>query len=110
MEKESLPVMSDTKCGKLVSIHDDNKEFRERLNGATLLTAEVLYYMPDHPKLLQTFMWQTLDMAPKYPRLQQFLDYWRREIEAVIHSVRVAHGQPLEAPQWRNARGVITLN
>lgn len=102
--------MSDTKCGKLVSIHDDNKEFRERLSGATLLTAEVLYYMPDHPKLLQTFMWQTLDMAPKYPRLQQFLDYWRREIEAVIHSVRVAHGQPLEAPQWRNARGVITLN
>lgn len=111
MEKESLPVMSDAKCGKLVSIHDDaSREFRERLNGATLLTAEVLYYMPDHPKLLQTFMWQTLDMAPKYPRLQQFLDFWRREIDAVIHSVRVAHGEPLAAPQWRNARGVITMN
>src|SRR6218665_2369870 len=106
MKKESLPVMSHAKCGKLVSIHTDaNSEFRERLNGATLLTAEVLYYMPDHPKLLQTFMWQTLDMAPKYPRLEQFLDFWRREIEAVIHSVRVAHGQPLDVPQWRNARG-----
>ena len=103
--------MSNKTCGKLVSIDADAKlEFRERLNGATLLTAEVLYYMPDHPKLLQTYLWQTLDMAPKYPRLQQFLDFWRREIDAVIHSVRVAHGQPLEAPQWRNARGLITMN
>ena len=103
--------MSNTKCGKLVSIHDGaNDEFRQRLNGAKLLTAEVLYYMPDHPSLLQTYLWQTLDMAPKYPRLRQFLDFWRREIDAVIHSVRVAHGQPLDAPQWRQARGLITMN
>lgn len=107
MKKEFLPVMSDAKCGKLVSIHDGSNEFRERLNGATLLTAEVLYYMPDHPRLLQTFMWQTLDMAPKYPRLQQFLDFWRREIEAVIHSVRVAHGQPLDVPAWRKVDGIV---
>lgn len=103
--------MSDAKCGKLISIRDDaGSEFRERLSGATLLTAEVVYYMPDHPSLLQTFMWQTLDVAPKYPRLEQFLDFWRREIEAVIHSVRVAHGQPLDVPQWRHARGLITMN
>jgi uncharacterized protein Usg len=85
-------------------------EFEQRLKGATLLTAEVLYYMPDHPKLLQTFMWQTMDIAPKYPRLNQFLDYWRREIEAVIHSVRVAHSEPLAAPAWRNANGVLRLH
>jgi uncharacterized protein Usg len=103
--------MSNATCEKLISIHDDaGGEFRERLNGATLLTAEVLYYMPDHPSLLQAFMWQTLDVAPKYPRLEKFLDFWRREIDAVIHSVRVAHGQPLDVPQWRNARGIITMN
>jgi uncharacterized protein Usg len=85
-------------------------EFEQRLKGATLLTAEVLYYMPDHPKLLQTFMWQTLDIAPKYPRLAQFLDHWRREIEAVIHSVRVAHADPMAVPAWRNANGVLRLN
>jgi uncharacterized protein Usg len=28
----------------------------------------------------------------------------------VIHSVRVAHGEPLDIPDWRNARGVITMN
>ena len=59
-------------------------EFERRLKGATLLTAEVLYYMPDHPSLLQSFMWQLLDEAPRYPRLAAFLDHWRREIEAVI--------------------------
>jgi uncharacterized protein Usg len=85
-------------------------EFEQRLQGARLLTAEVLYYMPDHPKLLQTYLWQTLDVAPKFPRLHEFLEHWRREIEAVIHSVRVAHGEPLDAPQWRHANGILRMN
>ena len=103
--------MSYAKCGKLVTIaaHADS-EFGQRLRGSVMVTAEVLYYIPDHPKLLQTFMWQTLDVAPRFPRVETFLDFWRREIEAVIHSVRVAHGEPLDIPDWRNARGVITMN
>ena len=85
-------------------------EIEQRLKGATLLTAEVLYYMPDHPKLLQTFMWQTMDYAPRYPRLNEFLDFWKREIEAVIHSVRVAHSEPFAAPAWRHASGLLRLH
>ncbi len=65
-------------------------EFETQLKGGRLTTAEVLYYMPDHPKLLQSFMWQTLDVAPDYPRVHSFLDYWRKEIQAVIHSVRLS--------------------
>ena len=65
-------------------------EFETQLKGGRLTTAEVLYYMPDHPKLLQSFMWQTLDIAPDYPRVHSFLDYWRKEICAVIHSVRLS--------------------
>jgi len=102
------------KCGSLASGagagEGEASEFERRLKGARLLTAEVLYYMPDHPKLLQTFMWQLVDEAPKYPRLEQFLDHWRREIEAVIHSVRVAHGELLAPAEWRNASGVFRLN
>jgi uncharacterized protein Usg len=85
-------------------------DFERRLKGATLLTAEVLYYMPDHPKLLQTFMWQLIDEAPRYPRLAAFLDHWRREIEAVIHSVRVASGEPLAPPGWRKVDGLIRMH
>ncbi len=70
-------------------------EMRLRLNGWRLATAEVLYYMPDHPTLLQSFVWQTLDLAPSYPRIHRFLDFWRREIDAVIHSVQLASGETL---------------
>ena len=73
----------------------DHSEFELRLKGWRLATAEVLYYMPDHPSLLQSFIWQTLDLAPAYPRLKQFLDFWRREIDAVIHSVELASGEGL---------------
>lgn len=70
-------------------------DFQRRLDGWRLTTAEILYYMPDHPKLLQSFVWQTLDLAPRYPRIEKFLDFWKREIDAVIHSVRIAGGQEL---------------
>ena len=66
-------------------------EFREQLSGRRLTTAEITYYMPDHPALLQAFTWQTLDQAPDFPRIRRFLEYWRGEIDAVIHSVRVSY-------------------
>ena len=75
--------------------HSDREDMALRLQGWRLATAEVLYYMPDHPALLQSFVWQTLDLAPRYPRLHQFLDFWRAEIDAVIHSVRLASGETL---------------
>jgi uncharacterized protein Usg len=78
-------------------------DFKRALKGARLTTAEVFYHLPDHPGLLQTFLWQTYDAAPDYPRLMQFLDFWRREIEAVIHSVRVAHAGLIKPAEWRGA-------
>ena len=66
------------------------RDFEDQLRGGRLTTAEVLYYIPDHPKLLQSFLWQTVDIAPEYPRIQQFLEFWRREIDAVIHSVAIS--------------------
>ena len=65
-------------------------EFERQLRGERLTTAEVLYHLPDHPALLQRFLWQTQDVAPDFPRIHRFLDFWRREIEAVIHSVSVS--------------------
>src|SRR4051794_18560600 len=35
-----------------------------QLKGYRLATAEILYRMPDHPSLLQTFIWQHYDLAP----------------------------------------------
>lgn len=75
-----------------------------QIRGWRLTTAEVLYYMPDHPKLIQSFVWQTLDLAPAYPRITQFLDFWKREIEAVIHSVRVGAGEEIAPARIQQGR------
>jgi len=32
-------------------------EFESQLRGKRLTTTEVIYYLPDHPSLLQRFMW-----------------------------------------------------
>lgn len=81
-------------------------DFARQLAGERLTTAEVIYYMPDHPVLLQRFLWQTLDLAPDYPRVHRFLEFWRREIDAVIHSVSVGtHG--LVAPPRLDISRVI---
>jgi len=61
-----------------------------QLQDYRLTTAEILYHLPDHPNVLQTFIWQDLDIAPRYPVLHKFLDFWKREIEGDLHSVRVA--------------------
>jgi uncharacterized protein Usg len=78
--------------------------FYQQLQGRRLTTAEVLYYMPAHPNLLQSFLWQTLDEAPDFPRIHRFLDFWRREIDAVIHSVSVAGVDVIAAPKLTPAR------
>lgn len=78
-------------------------EFVLQLKGWRLATAEVLYYIPDHPSLLQSFVWQTLDLAPSYPRIHKFLNFWRAEIDAVIHSVRLATGETLAPAKIRTA-------
>ena len=83
------------------------EEFTLRLQGWRLATAEVLYYIPDHPNLLQTFIWQTLDLAPQYPRIHKFLDFWRREIDAVIHSVTLASGETLAPARVSTAKALL---
>lgn len=82
-------------------------EFSLRLRGWRLATAEVLYYMPDHPSVLQSFIWQTLDLAPQYPRIHRFLNFWRAEIDAVIHSVRLASGETLAPPKVSTASIIL---
>lgn len=55
-----------------------------------LTTAEILYRLPDHPALLQSYIWQEYDIAPRYPTLLKFLDFWTREIDGKLHSVYIA--------------------
>ncbi|MBP2295928.1 usg protein [Azospirillum rugosum] len=61
-----------------------------QLRDYRLTTAEILYHMPDHPKLLQSYLWQELDLAPEYPVLRRFLDFWQANLDGKLHSVKLA--------------------
>lgn len=65
--------------------------FQHMLKGFSLTTAEILYHLPDYPALLQTFVWQDYDLAPKFPRLIKFLDFWSANLDGKLAQVRVAH-------------------
>lgn len=96
--------------GRCADVPRVDEAFRLRMQGYGLLTAEISFWMPDHPSLLQQFVWQTHDLAPRFPVLGRFLDHWRREVEATLHSVRVAHNALVTPAEWRAVDGVITLH
>ena len=81
-----------------------------QLNGYHLATAEIIYHLPDHPKLLQTYIWQEYDLLPRYPELQKFLDFWERELEGPLHSVRVTNSDIITPGNARFADCVMTLH
>jgi uncharacterized protein Usg len=87
-----------------------SSDLAPQLRGERLTVAEVLYYMPDHPALLQRFLWQALDLSPDYPRMRRFLDHWRREIDAVIHSVTFSTAGLVAPARLNVARDVGRLN
>ena len=85
-------------------------ELAQQLKDYRLTTAEILYHMPDHPKLLQTYIWQSLDMAPRFPVLSQFLAFWQRNLDGKLHSVRVAHSGLIKPAEFRAVSGQLYLN
>lgn len=81
-----------------------------QMEGYRLTTAEILYRMPDHPDILQTYIWQDLDLAPRYPVLRKFLDFWRRELEGGLHSVRVSSAGLIMPARWSAPGAYLTLH
>jgi uncharacterized protein Usg len=81
-----------------------------QLEGYGLTTAEIHYRLPDHPALLQLYVWQDYDIAPAFPTLKGFLDHWQRELEGALHSVRVAHQHLIRPSEWRAVDGIIRVH
>jgi len=76
-------------------------QFRRQIEGYGLTTADILYHMPDHPHVLQNFIWQDYDLFPNFPALKAFLNFWRVEIEGALHSIRVAHARLITPAEIR---------
>lgn len=82
----------------------------EKLLYYRLTTAEILYHMPDHPRLLQSYIWQDYDLAPRFPALAKFLDFWERQLDGRLHSVRVASAGLVSAAEYRAAQASYHLH
>jgi uncharacterized protein Usg len=86
------------------------RDFERQLHDFRLTTIDVTYHLPDHPELLQSFLWQCLDLPPRFPTVERFLDHWRRVVEGRLHSVRIAYSLPLIDGRWRHVEEVRTLH
>ena len=86
------------------------RDFQRQLNGYGLTTAQILYRRPDHPWLLQTYIWQDYDLFPHFPELHGFLTFWRKSLEGVLHSVTVAHSRLLKPADLRSISGEFRLH
>jgi uncharacterized protein Usg len=87
-----------------------SSDFVKQLNGYGLTTAHIFYRRPDHPWLLQSYVWQDYDLCPKFPGLQRFLDFWRSSLEGPLHSVTVAHARLIRPAELRTIDGEFRLN
>ncbi len=80
------------------------------IEGYRLTTAEILYHFPDHPLLLQSFVWQEYDLAPKFPKLTKFLDFWEANLDGKVHSVKMAAKELVTGNEMRFAAAQLYLH
>ena len=81
-----------------------------QVRGYRLTTAEIIYRLPDHPALLQSFIWQKFDLAPDFPELNKFLEFWRNNIEGKLHSVNVKQSSRSAPNRFQHVKHALTLN
>lgn len=72
-------------------IAGSDSHFEKQLQDYRLTTAEIIYHIPDHPSLLQAYIWQDLDIAPRFPILNKFLHFWQAKLEGKLYMVKVDH-------------------
>ncbi len=81
-----------------------------QLMGYRLATAEIFYHLPDHPSLLQSYVWQDYDVAPQYPVLTRFLDFWETNLDGRLHSVTLATAELIKPAEFRPVEGEFRLH
>ena len=86
------------------------QDFHRQLAGYGLTTANILYHRPDHPWLLQAYVWQAYDVWPNFPELHRFLDFWQCSLDGMLHSVTVAHAKLIKPAEIRAVGGVFQLH
>jgi uncharacterized protein Usg len=90
--------------------HMVSADFRRQLEGFGLTTANILYRLPDHQGILQSYIWQRYDLRPHFPELRKFLNFWSRELDGPLHSVTVAHADLIKPAEFKAISAEFRLN
>ncbi len=85
-------------------------DFIRQLEGYGLTTAQILYRIPDHRSLVQEYVWQDYDLAPRFPELNKFLTFWERTLEGPLFRVFVAHKSLISPAEVRIIGGEFRLH
>ena len=112
---EVIPEATDAECAlslevAMVSKSAVSDDFRKQVLGYGLTTAQILYRMPDHPALLQSYVWQDYDLFPKFPALKDFLAFWEAKLDGPLFAVTVAHSKLIKPAELRAIDGVFRLH
>ena len=85
-------------------------DFVRQLQGYGLTTANILYRLPNHPAIIQEFIWQNYDLQPEFPELRKFLKFWSEKIEGAIHRVIVGHSGLIKPAELKLVSAEFRLN
>lgn len=108
-----LPASVEDKVSALKAAVTDKSEIELSVAGFSLVSLHIYYGMPDFPSIINLFAHQLYDIAPRFPLVHDFLDFWARDIEAPLREV-VVGAVPLIAlarnEGWRRVDAELRLN
>ncbi len=82
----------------------------KQLLGWRLTTAEIYYFLPDHPSIMQRFTWQEYDKSPDFPQLYRFLEFWQASLDGKLHSVEIMSADLLHRGDIELSRDLAWLH
>src|SRR5271170_7417134 len=86
------------------------QDFKKQVKGYGLTTANILYRRPDHPWLLQSYVWQNYDLHPDFPELQAFCSFGRNllRVSCIRSLLRIpTSSNRSRSKQWMAFSGFI---
>ena len=89
---------------------ETDQDFVRMLKGYSLTTAEIMYRLPDHPAIIQSYIWQEYDIHPRFPKLTSFLEFWSRNLEGKLYKVLVAHTNLIKPREIKVLGAELRLN
>lgn len=95
---------------KKIDTRKVSPDFIKQLSGYGLATAQITYHLPDHHRILQTYVWQDYDLAPDFPILIRFLGFWREKLDGPLHSIVVCHSKLIKPTDIRTINGEFRLH